>query len=121
MKKGKAEGPSGVVAEMLKASGETGIEMITNLTNQIVREGVIPEDWDLSTIVNCYKGKGGALDRGCPEKMLYADDLALTCETMEGLLVKLKTWRKALESKGLRVNVTKTKVMISGCNVGYCV
>ncbi|KAK3868503.1 hypothetical protein Pcinc_026104 [Petrolisthes cinctipes] len=50
--------------------------------------------------------------------MLYAEDLALTCETMEGLLVKLKTLRKALESKGLRVNVTKTKVMISGCNVG---
>ena len=37
--------------------------MITNLTNQIVR-GVIPADWDLSTIVNCYKGKGEALDRG---------------------------------------------------------
>ena len=269
MKKGKAAGPSGVVAEMLKAAGETGIEMITNLTNQIVIEGVIPEDWDLSTIVNCYKGKGEALDRGnyrglklmdqvlkvverivekqirsqinidemqfgfmpgrgttdaifilrqmqekflgkkknlyfafidlekafdrvprdivwwalrklgasewlvkvvqtmyrnaqsrvrinstfsdsfgvkvgvhqgsvlspllficvlealsrefrtgCPEEMLYADDLVLTSETMEGLLVKLKTWRKAMESKGLRVNVTKTKVMISGCSVG---
>ncbi|KAK4310061.1 hypothetical protein Pmani_018347 [Petrolisthes manimaculis] len=63
MKKGKAAGPSGVVTEMLKASGETGIEMIKNLTNQI-------------------------------------------------------TWRKALESKDLRVNVTKTKVMISGCTVG---
>ena len=53
--KAKAAGPSAVVAEMLKAAGETGIEMITNLTNQIVR-GVIPADWDLSTIVNCYKG-----------------------------------------------------------------
>ena len=64
MKKAKAAGPSGVVAEMLKAAGETGIEMITNLTNQIVREGVIPADWDLSTIVNCYKNKGEALDKG---------------------------------------------------------
>ena len=53
MKKGKAAGPSGVVAEMLKAAGKTGIEMITNLINQIVSEGVIPADWDLSTIVNC--------------------------------------------------------------------
>ena len=64
MKKDKAAGSSCVVAEMLKAAGETGIEMITNLTNQIVREGVIPADWDLSTIVNCYKGKGKVLDRG---------------------------------------------------------
>ena len=55
---------------------------------------------------------------GCPEEMLYADDLVLTSETMEGLLLKLKTWRKAMESKGLRVNVAKTKVMISGCSVG---
>ena len=64
MKKGEAAGPSGVVAEMLKAAGETGIEMITNMTNRIVRKGVIPADWDLSTIVNCYKGKGEVLDRG---------------------------------------------------------
>ena len=48
MKKGKAAGPSGVVAEMLKAAGEeTGIEMITNLTNQFVRNGVIPADCQL--------------------------------------------------------------------------
>ena len=51
MKKAKAAGPSGVVAEiMLKAAGETGIEMISNLTNQIVREGVIPADWDLQRL-----------------------------------------------------------------------
>ena len=43
--------------------------------------------------------------------MLYADDLVLTSDTMEGLHLKLKTWRKAMESKGLRVNVAKTKVM----------
>ena len=53
MKKAKAARPSGVVAEMLKAADETDIDMITNLTIQIVREGVIPADWDLSTIVNC--------------------------------------------------------------------
>ena len=62
VKKGMAAGPLGVAAEMLKGAGETGIEMITDLTNQIVR-GVIPENWDLSAIVDCYKGKGEALDR----------------------------------------------------------
>ena len=32
--------------------------------NQVVQEGVIPNDWRSSTIINCYKGKGDALERG---------------------------------------------------------
>ena len=53
---------------------------------------------------------------GCPERILYADELALVCRTLEKLLVKFKIWRDTIESKGLRVNITKTKV-ISGCSV----
>ena len=37
MKNGKAAGISGIVAEKVKASGDTGIELITNLANQIMR------------------------------------------------------------------------------------
>ena len=37
------------------------------------------------------------------------DDLVLTNETMDGLLAKLKMWKKDTESKGLRVNLGKTK------------
>ena len=33
---------------------------------------------------------------------------------MEELLVKLKTWKAEMERKGLRVNMGKTKIMISG-------
>ena len=55
---------------------------------------------------------------GCPEEMLYADELVLPSDTMEGLILKLKTWKKAVESNGLKVNVPKTKVMISGCSIG---
>ena len=47
-------------------------------------------------------------------EMLYADDLALTSETMEGLREKFRKWKKALESKGLKVNLEKTKVVVSG-------
>ena len=36
--------------------------MLTFLTNSIIREGKIPVDWQKSVIVNCYKGKGDALD-----------------------------------------------------------
>ena len=269
MKNRKAAGPSGIAAEMIKASGQFGVDMITDLLNQIVRDGVVPADWELSTIVNSYKGKGDALERGnyrglkltdqvlkvmervveklirqkvdidemqfgfmpgrgttdaifvlrqlqekylakkknlyfafvdlekafdrvprdvvwwamrklgvdewlinvvkamytnsrsqvrincefsdqfpirvgvhqgsvlspllfiivlealsremrsgCPEELLYADDLALVSETVELLKDKLEAWKHSLELGGLRVNLRKTKVMVSGCEVG---
>ena len=56
MKNGKAAGPSGIVSEMVKAAGEVGLHMVTNLVNQIIMEGCILIDWELSTIVNCCRG-----------------------------------------------------------------
>ena len=41
-------------------------------------------------------------------EMLYADDLVLTSEMMEGLREKFWKWKEAFESKG------KTKVVVSG-------
>ena len=64
MKKGKASGTSGVVSEMLLASGALGIVQMTNLFNQILRENQIPGDWNTSVIVNCFKNKGEATERG---------------------------------------------------------
>ena len=64
MKTGKAAGPSGIVAEMLKASGDTGARLVADLANDMVRNGVIPSDWGDSFIINIYKGKGDALERG---------------------------------------------------------
>ena len=64
MKCGKAAGPSGVVAEMLKASGEAGVDLVNDLANSIVYECAIPGDWEISTIVNCFKGKGDSLEHG---------------------------------------------------------
>ena len=71
MKSGKAAGPSGIVVEMLKASGTgtlygtdtgTGIDLVTELTNSVVN-GVVPADWKVSSTVNTYKGKGDDLER----------------------------------------------------------
>jgi hypothetical protein len=64
MKRDKAAGPSEVVAEMLKGSGESGIRWMTDLFNAIVREGKIPTDWCKSWIVSIYKGKGDAMECG---------------------------------------------------------
>ena len=64
MKGGKAAGPSGIVAEMLKATGEPGIEQLRALTESVFNNGTIPKDWEESYLINLYKGKGDALVRG---------------------------------------------------------
>ena len=35
-------------------------------------------------------------------------------ETIEGLKNKLIKWKEALDTKGLKVNIVKTKVMVNG-------
>jgi hypothetical protein len=63
-KNGKAAGPSCVVSEMLKASGEVGVEWVTYVCNAVIKDGKIPADWKRSQIVNVFKGKGDALECG---------------------------------------------------------
>ena len=45
-------------------------------------------------------------------EILYVDDLVLMSETIEGLMDKLLKWKEAFESKGLKVNLGKSKVMV---------
>ena len=59
----KTAGSSGVVAEMLQASIEVGISRMTDLFNGILDEYKIPENWNTSVILNCFKNKGKATDR----------------------------------------------------------
>ena len=58
---GKAAGPTGVVSEMMKASGGFGSGWMTDLINNIIKEGCIPDDWRKSTLVLVYKGKSDPL------------------------------------------------------------
>ena len=51
---------------------------------------------------------------GLKSEMLYADDLVLTSEMMEGLREKFWKWKEAFESRGLTMNLRKTKVVVSG-------
>jgi len=44
-----------------------------------------------------------------PWKLLYADDLAVIAETEEELINRLNEWKDNVESKGMRVNINKTK------------
>ena len=54
---------------------------------------------------------------GCVWEILYADDLMVSAQSMDELLVKLRTWRSEMKKKGLRVNMGKTKLMVSGSNL----
>ena len=42
---------------------------------------------------------------------IYADDPVLICEAKEEARRRFVTWRNVLQSKGLKVNISKTKVM----------
>ena len=64
MKTGKAAGVSGLTSEMLNAAGDKGVVLMKDLINAIICECTIPDDWLRSIIVNVFKGKGDALDRG---------------------------------------------------------
>ena len=46
-------------------------------------------------------------------EILYADDLVLMNESIENLKEKFLKWKEAFESKGLKVNLKKIKVMVS--------
>jgi len=49
-----------------------------------------------------------------PWELLYADDLVVIAEIEEDLIKRLNQWKDFAENRGMRGNVNKTKVMISG-------
>ena len=46
-------------------------------------------------------------------ELLYADDLVLMSETIQGLRDKFLKYKEAYESKGLKVNLGKTRIIVS--------
>ena len=46
-------------------------------------------------------------------ELLYANDLFLLSETIKGLTNKFLKWKESFESKGVRVNIEKTKATVS--------
>jgi len=49
-----------------------------------------------------------------PWELLYADDLVVIAETEDDLIKRLNEWKDFVQNRGMRVNMNKTKVMISG-------
>ena len=51
--------------------------------------------------------------RGLPRELLFADDLAVVTDTEEEMQRRWLNWQIGMESKGLKVNIGKTEVMVS--------
>jgi len=51
---------------------------------------------------------------GLPWELLYADDSVVIAEKEDDLIKRLNEWKDNVENRGMRVNMNKTKVMISG-------
>jgi len=49
-----------------------------------------------------------------PWKLFYADNFVVIAETEDDLIKRLNKWKDNVENRGLRVNMNKAKVMISG-------
>ncbi|XP_065321248.1 uncharacterized protein LOC135928720 [Gordionus sp. m RMFG-2023] len=54
---------------------------------------------------------------GLPWEILYADDLVLMANSEGELRDKVSKWKMTMEAKGLKMNASKTKVMIGGENL----
>ena len=51
--------------------------------------------------------------RGLPRELLVADDLAVVTDTEEEMQKRWIDWQIGMESKGRKVNIRKTEVMVS--------
>jgi len=49
-----------------------------------------------------------------PWELLFTDDLVVMSETEDYLVKRLNAWKDNVENRGMRANMNKTKVMISG-------
>ena len=88
MKKGKATGPSGLNVEIILAGGDDIILAITHLINCIIADNKIPDDWCLSYIINCYKGKGDALLRGNYRGLKLLDQVMKNMEHIIATIIR---------------------------------
>ncbi len=97
MKKGKAPGPSDVSADMVKAGGDISTEMVHDLISDVIKKSEIPDDWQESIIINCYKGKGDATDRGNYRGLKLTDHVMKILERVVEKLIRSKISINAMQ------------------------
>ena len=56
--------------------------MITDLVNQVIVDGIISAEWELSTIVNCFKGRRDSLERRNYRGLILLDHILKKAESI---------------------------------------
>ena len=56
----------------------------------------------------------GEVMEGLLFEILHADDLVMLTDSLEELEIKFARWKAAIEGKGMKVNMGKRKVLVSG-------
>ena len=114
-KKGLPEIPVKVVMSLYEGA-ETKVKVGSGLSKKFSVKVVIHQGSVLSPLLFAM-----VIDevmenarKGWMKQIFYADDLVLMGETMEELRENFDEWREAFESKGMRVNLGKMKLMVSG-------
>lgn len=87
MRSVKLAGPLRLLSEVVKPAREARIDMITDLINY-KKEGIIPAEWELSTIVHCYKGKRDASQRGNYRGLKLTDQFLKIVERLIRKLIR---------------------------------
>ena len=75
---------------MIKAGGDISTEMVHDLISDVIKEALIPDDWQESIIINCYKGKGDASDRGNYRGLKLIDHVMKILERVVEKLIRSK-------------------------------
>ena len=88
----------------MKVEGEDSKELAVKVD---IHQGSILSPFIFAVIMNVVTGE--VAKEG--HVLMYADDLVLICGTKEEARQRFVAWRNALESKGLKDNISKTKVM----------
>lgn len=86
LKSGKALGPDNIPIEGFKALGNTGAQFLANLFNNILKTGVMPNEWRDSYMIPIYKMKGDIQD----------------CNNYRGIKLMshtFKVWEKVIEKR----------------------
>ena len=108
----KKEIPEVVIRSVMSLyeGAETWVKVDSELSNEleVMHQGSVLLPFLLALVVDVAEIAGD----GALSELMYAEDLVLTSETIEGLSNKLLKWKETLERKGLKVNLRKTKVMV---------
>ena len=96
---------------MLRVNGTLSKEFVVKVG---VHQGLIPSPLLFIVVLEALLGE---FRSGCPQELLYTNNLVLIAEGMEELIKKFKKWSEGMEIKGLQTNM-KTKIMESDCNTG---